>query len=161
MFARIERGAAVGKTVIIGFGNLLMGDDGAGIHLIQKLANESLPAQVELVDGGVNSFAALAEVHSASQAILIDTMAGGGAPGSIYRLTAQQLDALPKKSALSVHEFSLSDALQLVGRIGELPPILIYGIEPESLELSLQLSRPVELAVEKVIRFIHEDIGSK
>ena len=135
----------MGKTLVIGFGNLLMGDDGAGIHLIQKLANESLPAQVELIDGGVNSFAALAEVHSASQAILIDTMT----------------DTMPKKSALSVHDFSLSDALQLVGRIGELPPILIYGIEPESLELSLQLSRPVELAVEKVIRFIHEDIGSK
>ena len=58
MLAGIERSVAVGKTLVIGFGNLLMGDDGAGIHLIQKLANESLPAQVELIDGGVNSFAA-------------------------------------------------------------------------------------------------------
>ena len=120
----------MGKTLIIGFGNLLMGDDGAGIHLIQKLATVDLPAEVELIDGGVSSFAALAELPSAERAILIDTMAGGGTPGTIYRLTAQQLDALPKTSAISVHDFSLSDSLQLISRIGELPPILIYAIEP-------------------------------
>lgn len=148
----------MGKTLIIGFGNLLMGDDGAGIHLIQKLATVDLPAEVELIDGGVSSFAALAELPSAERAILIDTMAGGGTPGTIYRLTAQQLDALPKTSAISVHDFSLSDSLQLISRIGELPPILIYAIEPASLELTMQLSRPVELAVEKVIGYIQAEL---
>lgn len=150
----------MGKTLIIGFGNLLMGDDGAGIHLIQKLAAHDLPAEVELVDGGVNSFAGLAELPSAERAILVDAMTGGGTPGTIYRLTAQQLDALPKTSAISVHDFSLSDSLQLIGRICKLPPILIYGIEPVSLELTMQLSQPVELAVDKVIGFIQEELRS-
>ncbi len=150
----------MGKTLIIGFGNLLMGDDGAGIHLIQKLAEADLPAEVELVDGGVNSFAALAGLAAAERAILIDTMAGGGTPGTIYRLTAQQLDALPGRPAISVHDFSLSDSLQLLGRIGDLPPIRIYAIEPESVELTMQLSQPVELAVDKLIGYIQEDLCS-
>ena len=150
----------MGKTVIIGFGNLLMGDDGAGIHLIQKLANECMPAQVELIDGGVNSFAALSGLQSASLAILIDSMAGGEAPGTIYRLTAEQLEAQPNPRALSVHDFSLLDSLQLIGRVEDLPPILIYGIEPSTLDLTMELSQPVERAVDQVIAKIKEDLRS-
>ena len=146
------------KTFIIGFGNLLMGDDGAGIHLIQKLATIPLPAQVELIDGGVNSFAALAELRHASMGIIIDTMNGGGTAGDIYRLTADQLDNQPSTKALSVHDFSLMDSLRSAQQIGELPPIIIYGIEPDELELSLELSVPVTVAIDIVITKIMEDL---
>ena len=64
----------MGKTLIIGFGNLLMGDDGAGIHLIQKLATVDLPAEVELIDGGVSSFAALAELPEDLRRELADAL---------------------------------------------------------------------------------------
>ena len=148
------------KTLIIGFGNLLKGDDGAGVHLIGKLAGSDLPVEVELIDGGVNSFAALATIHSAAQAILIDSMAGGGAPGTIYRLTKEQLAAMPTSPALSLHEVSLADSLHLAERMGALPPVLIYGIEPATLELTMQLSQPVAMAVDKVIGFIEADLSS-
>ena len=148
------------KMLIIGFGNLLMGDDGAGIHLIQKLSTHTLPPQVELLDGGVSSFAALGELQSASMAILVDSMTGGGKPGDIYRLTADQLDCRQSSQALSVHDFSLLDSLQVAHQIGKLPPVIIYGIEPDCLDLSLELSPLVDLAVDAVIARIMTDLDS-
>ena len=150
----------MGRMLIIGFGNLLMGDDGAGVHLIQKLTNQALPPQVELLDGGVCSFAALGELQSASMAILVDSMTGGGKPGDIYRLTADQLGCGPPTKALSVHDFSLLDSLRVAQQTGTLPPVIIYGIEPACLDLSLELSPLVELAVDTVITRIMADIGS-
>ncbi|MDD4601938.1 Hydrogenase 2 maturation protease [bioreactor metagenome] len=148
------------KALIVGFGNLLMGDDGAGIHLIRKLAKQPLPAQVELLDGGVNSFAALTELRYAAQGIFIDTMIGGGVPGDIYRLTDGHLDNQSCSNALSVHEFSLIDSLRLFKQMGEVPSFIIYGIEPATIELGMELSPQVTLAVDKVIAKIMEDLNS-
>lgn len=146
------------KTLVIGFGNLLKGDDGAGIHLIQKLASYQLPEQVELIDGGVNSFAALAQLQTAKQGILIDAMMGGGEPGDIYRLTVDCLDIHQSNKVISVHDFTLSDSLRQAKLIGELPPLVIYGIEPAATDLGIELSPQVNLAVNKLIARIIEEL---
>ena len=150
----------MGKVLIIGFGNILMSDDGAGIHLIQNLLQQPLPSEAELLDGGVNSFAALAEMKNAKMGILIDAMSAGGKPGDIYRLTAEQLDNQPCQKFLSVHDFSLLDSLRLAKKMDELPPVIIYGIEPAITDLGMELSAPVKLAVEAVIAKIMEDLRS-
>lgn len=148
------------KTLIVGFGNLLMGDDGAGIHLIQKMANHKLPANAELLDGGVNSFAVMAQLHDATFCIFVDAMTGGGEPGDIYRLTGDQLEDQPGTQALSVHDFSLVDSLRLAKQVGNLPPVIIYGIEPASIDLGMEISPPVVAAVDAVISRIKEDLRS-
>lgn len=149
----------MGRTLIIGFGNILMGDDGAGIHAVQKLAACSLPSQTEAIDGGVSSFAALTDIHDAARVIFIDAMRGGGQPGTIYRLTLDNFGPLPMGEALSVHDFSLWDALTAYRSLGELPPIVIYGIEPETLEWGLDLSPRVSAAVETLIAKVLADIA--
>ena len=148
----------MGKTLIAGFGNILMGDDGAGIYLIQKMAKCQLPEQVELLDGGVSSFAALAALQGATLAILIDTMKGGGEPGDIYRLTQEQLDSQSCEMQLSLHDFSLMESLRLAQKMEGLPPVIIYGIEPATVELRMGLSTPVEKAVDAVMAKIFEDL---
>jgi hydrogenase maturation protease len=140
------------KTMIVGFGNLLLSDEGAGIHLVRKLAAYSLPPEVEVIDGGVNSFAVWAFVQPACQIIMVDAMRGGGQPGDIYRLTAQDLEATaPSRQSLSVHDFSLLDSLNMAKQLGELPPVTIYGIEPADLSLGMELSPQVASAVDQVI----------
>lgn len=146
------------KILIVGFGNLLMGDDGAGIHLIRKLAAQQMPVQVSLLDGGVNSFAALAELRYASQGIFVDAMTCEGEPGDVYRMTADDLNTQPCGRSMSLHDFSLIDSLRLSKHTDELPPIIIYGIEPASINLGIELSPQVTLAVDKVISHIMEDI---
>ena len=148
------------KILVVGLGNLLMGDDGAGIHLIRKMAEYPLPEQVELLDGGVSSCAALTELRGAARGIFIDAMAGGGEPGDIYRLTADDLDGQSCQSVLSVHDFSLMDSLRAAKMMGELPRVIIYGIEPAAIGLGMELSPAVARSVDAVIGKIMEDFRS-
>lgn len=148
----------VSKTLIIGFGNLLMGDDGAGIHAVRRLASFSLPAQVEVIDGGVNSFAALTEIHNAAKVIFIDAMQGGGQPGDVYCLTLADFEALPSGGEISIHEFSLADTLYLYRQMGEIPPVIIYGIEPANLDWGVKLSPSIGSAVENVVSRVLSEI---
>lgn len=152
------REKALDKLLIIGFGNVLMGDDGAGIHLLRRLEQQNLPAGVELLDGGVSSFAALTALQQASSAILVDSMAGGGRPGEVYRLTGGDLEEPAVAVPLSAHDFSLLDSLRLARRTMELPPLVLYGIEPASLELSMELSPQVSEALDKVTTHILNDL---
>ena len=146
------------KVMIIGLGNLLMGDEGAGVHLIKELENTQLPPEVELLDGGVNSFAALAQAHGAQRIIIVDAMLGGGQPGDIYRLEDKDLDSQLTGVAWSAHDFSLAHSLAAYQKIAALPPITIYGVEPAVIALSMELSPPVQAAVGKIVSLINRDI---
>ena len=142
------------KIVIIGFGNLLMGDDGAGIVAAQKLMKASLPINVEVINGGVASFETLDEVRTADYIILIDGLAAGGHPGELYRLLSENLDNYKTNQGLSLHEFTLIDSLRLAKALGPMPPILIYGIEPADVSFRWGLTPVVEQAIERLIPMI-------
>ena len=142
------------KIVIIGFGNLLMGDDGVGIQAGQKLMKASLPVHVEVIDGGVASFEILDQVRTADLIILIDALAAGGQPGDIYCLLSEKLDNLKVNQGLSLHEFTLIGSLRLAKALGPMPPILIYGIEPADISFRWGLTPVVEQALERLIPMI-------
>lgn len=131
-----------------------MGDDGAGIQAAQKLMEVSLPANVEVVDGGVASFEILDELRTADLIILIDALAAGGNPGDLYRLLAENLENSKVNQGLSLHEFTLIDSLRLTKALGPMPPILIYGIEPEDVSFHWGLTPVVEQALERLIPMI-------
>lgn len=142
------------KTVVVGFGNLLMGDDGVGIRVVQELRQHPLPAHVEIVDGGLASLEVLAAVHGADRLVLVDALTGSGVPGDIYRLTLEDLETPPSAPVYSLHEFTLADALYLMQKTGALPPTTIYGIEPASTDMSLELTPAVAIAAEKLVQVI-------
>jgi len=142
------------NIVIIGFGNLLMGDDGVGIQVAQKLRKVSLPVNVEVIDGGVASFEILDGVRNADLVILIDALAAGGEPGELYRLLSEELNSLKVNQGLSLHEFTLIDSLRLAKAIGPMPPIFIYGIEPADVSFRWGLTPVVEQALERLIPMI-------
>ena len=132
------------RRVVIGFGNLLMGDDAVGIHVVRQLGDMDLPPDVELVDGAVASFEALSDARDADEIIIVDALAGGGQPGDMYQITPDDLGEVAAAGSFSLHQFSLTEALYLTKQVGPMPPILIYGIEPGTVELTLELSPPVK-----------------
>jgi hydrogenase maturation protease len=145
------------RTVVVGFGNLLMGDDGVGIHVVQALAAAGLPGAVELVDGGVSSLEVLGSLRGAARIIIVDALTGGGEPGSVYRLTPADLGEAPARPAFSLHDFTLAQSLALLARTAPLPPTVIYGVEPARLEQGLELSPPVAAAAARVAALIKEE----
>lgn len=148
------------RTVVAGFGNLLMSDDGVGIHVVRALAAHAhaLPDGVELVDGGVSSLEVLGSLLDAARIIIVDALAGGGEPGAVYRLTPADLRTVPAAPGYSLHEFSLPQTIALLAATAQLPPIVIYGVEPASLAMGLELSPPATAAARRVVDLVLADV---
>ncbi|MFY9119892.1 MAG: hydrogenase maturation protease [Syntrophomonadaceae bacterium] len=147
--------------MVIGIGNLLMQDDGVGVHVINLLAEQGVPAGVKLVDGGTHSYDLLECFSADAHFIIVDAMHTGGKPGSIYRAPLNELGLRPQENIMSLHELHFIEAVQMANMLGYKPDIMVYGIEPESVALSLELSPLVAAAVPRVAELILKDIQEK
>jgi hydrogenase maturation protease len=91
------------KTVVIGIGNLILKDEGVGIHAVKRLETMELPSGLEIIDGGTDTMKLLAVFQDFERIIVIDAIKGGGEPGTIYRVTPEEIMQDDKRS-LSLHE---------------------------------------------------------
>lgn len=96
------------KTLILGVGNLLMSDDGVGVHVVQRLAaSRVLPDEVQAVDGGTCGLDLLQYFEGVDHLIVVDAANLNRPPGSIQRLMGEQVPAFlaqkvsPTKSTFS------------------------------------------------------------
>jgi len=143
------------RTIIVGVGNTLMRDDGVGVHVIHELEQHELPDDVDLADAGTSADAAYA-LRSAERLIIVDAAQLGGAPGTVYRLT-------PKEAAdagiglRSCHDMGLIETLRTV--TGEADPeIVIFGIEPETIDWGEGLTSSVAACVPRVIEIVKREV---
>ncbi len=142
-------------TLVIGLGNPLMGDDGAGVTALERLREEwVLPPEVELMDGGTWGMNLLPCVEFAERLVLIDAIRTGVAPGT---LTVLERAALPRYFSLklSPHQIDLREVLALAELRGALPEDLVaLGIEPASIELGEGLSPAVASGLGKLVDLV-------
>jgi len=137
---------------IIGVGNPLMGDDGVGIAAVERLAALPLPAGVEALDGGTGGLTLLELMAGAETVILLDAVEMGLAPGSIARFDAGAIAAEEGGAGLSLHEAALPEVFALGREMDLLPPrLVVFGVEPASVERRLGLSPAVAAAVEPLV----------
>jgi hydrogenase maturation protease len=149
------------RTLIIGLGNPLMGDDGAGVLALERLREEwELPAEVELVDGGTWGMNLLPLVESVRHLILVDAIRSGAPAGT---LTVLERRDLPRYFSLklSPHQIDLREVLALAELRGLLPENLVaVGIEPERVEMEMRLSPRVAAGLSKMIDLVVERLES-
>ncbi|HEY5505079.1 MAG TPA: hydrogenase maturation protease [Sedimentisphaerales bacterium] len=130
-------------TVVIGLGNLLLSDEGIGIHLIRKLSEhqDKFPS-VEFIDAGTGGMNVLHLIANRKKAIIIDCVKMGKKPGAIKRFEPADVQTVKKMTHFSLHEADILRIITLSEQLGECPDqIVIFGIEPESLELGQNLSK--------------------
>ncbi len=143
---------------MIGVGNLLMGDDGAGIAAAQELGGRRLPRGVEVVDGGTGGITLLHLMEGADKVILIDAVLMGKSPGSIERFGSEALEE-EGGTPLSLHQGGLPQVFALGRELGLLPgEIVLYGIEPDSVAERLGLSHRVEAALPVLVERLLEEL---
>ena len=128
-------------------GNLLLCDEGVGVHVARALAQRSLPPNVTVVDAGTAFLDVLPDIEKADRILLIDAMEGGGAPGSVYRVPFDQCRH-PDMLA-SLHGFDLSRVLYMAGS-DRSPEVTVFGIEPARIEWGTELSPAVKQVVPAV-----------
>lgn len=143
------------KIAILGLGNLLLTDEGAGVHAIRALRHANLPGNVALVDVGTAVLDAIPALERADQVIAIDAVCGGKPPGTIYRLLLDELS--PNPVIGSMHGFDLLRVLALCER-DDLPEIVVIGIEPQCFEWSMELSPTVAAAMPNVIDAVQKEL---
>jgi len=141
------------RTLILGLGNLLLGDEGVGVHAVRALAAAGLPANVAALDVGTALLDALADLEIADRLIVVDAMRAGGPPGTVYRLDD---GALARNGCIaSLHGFDLPRVLALTRRRAA-PPVVVFGVEPELLDWSLELSPCVAGSVPALLRAVRD-----
>lgn len=132
--------AAVTKNdsvLVLGLGNILLTDEGAGVHVVKRLAQTySGHTGVEFMDGGTLSFTLANEIVTTDALIVVDTAALNAAPGTLKVFEGDAMDHFITHGAkTSVHEVSLSDVLAIVALEGLLPARrALVGIQPQNFD---------------------------
>lgn len=139
-------------------GNLLRGDDGFGVRVVQRLSEIQLPAGTEVYEAGGSGIALAQRLMDGFDACIIaDAMLHGGPPGALYCVAPE----LPEETrALDAHALDPLKVLVLARALGALPPhVVLIGCEPaETEELCERLSPPVEAAVEHAVAMILREL---
>ena len=146
------------RVLIVGIGNLLLGDEGLGVHVARALlsADTMLPPSVEVIDAGTALMEVLPQLVGYDRWIVVDAVRGGEEPGTIYRLDLRaELDAPDESTPLSLHQCDATDALRVAQVIGLLPSrIELIGAEPDRLDPGVELSPALTRAAVAIVSLL-------
>lgn len=156
---RVLDGSPV-QTLILGVGNLLMSDEGVGVHVIQRLvAGYQLPEEVQVLDGGTLGMDLLYYLEGVQNLLLIDAVQARKEPGTLIRLEGDDVPAF-MSIKISPHQLGVPDMLAAAKLKGDCYPerIVLWGVQPELMEIGLELSPTVASQVETIIDNILEQL---
>jgi hydrogenase maturation protease len=148
------------KIVILGVGNLLMSDEGLGVHVANELMKMDLPHGVSVVEGGTDGFRLIDVITSADRLIVIDAVRGGAEPGSIYRFDINEIKSCPSGFKTSVHQIGILEVVHLSSLVGKTPHTTVIGIEPKSLEMGMDLSPEIKSKIPRIIELVIDELKS-
>ena len=147
--------------LIIGAGNILLSDEGIGIHILDQLRKENNLKRTGYVDIGTSSLdIGLHLDPGIKKIVVIDCIkADGFDPGTVFRLTIDDLRKRQQES-FSLHQFELVDSLKLLDLVDSLPETMILGIVPKNIEIySLELSPDLERGMPGILKKVRSEIA--
>jgi hydrogenase maturation protease len=143
------------KTLVLGLGNLLLCDEGVGVHAARALLDEPCPDGTTILDVGTAILDALPSIEQADRIIVVDAVKAEGVPGSVYRMALS--DFIHAPVIASMHGFDLSRVLALAGRTDP-PEVIVIGVEPAVIDWSMDLSPQVAASFHRVLDAVREEI---
>jgi hydrogenase maturation protease len=143
------------KILVLGLGNLLLADEGVGVHVARALMAGELPEGVTVLDVGTAVLDALPAMGDAERIIVVDAVKADCEPGTVYKMP---FDAFARPECIaSMHGFDLSRVLYLTQR-KDTPEVVVIGVEPDRIEWSLDLSPRVAEVLPVVLEAVKEEI---
>jgi hydrogenase maturation protease len=145
--------------LVLGIGNVLMGDEGVGVHVIRQLEKASLPPNATLLDGGTGSFTLLDPMLRASKIVLIDATVDENPPGSVRRLTPRFSSDYPR--TITAHDIGLKDLLDAFYLLGETPDVVLFAVSIRPLQqLGLGLSPELAVRVSEIADLVRQEVSN-
>ncbi len=141
------------STLILGLGNLLMGDEGVGVHAIALLQKEKFPVHVECIDGGTGGFHLLSYFHEYDPIILIDATMDDRLAGSVNIIQPKFATDFPR--TLSAHDIGLRDLIETAVLSAPLPKIYLITISvSEVRSMVMELSPAIQQSLANVVNAV-------
>jgi hydrogenase maturation protease len=138
------------KILILGIGNYLMGDEGIGVHIAEKMIHENLPKGVDVLDGGTGGFYLLEYFEQYPNVILIDATLDENPPGTIRLIKPKFAKDFPQ--AMSTHDIGLKDMVSALQLLGTMPNINLFVVSIESIQQQgIELTPNIEAVTPLII----------
>lgn len=147
------------KTLILGIGNYLMGDEGIGVHTALNLQEMDLPDYLEVVDGGTGGFHLLEYFETHAHVILIDATLDGNQPGNIRLIKPRFAKDFPR--AMSTHDIGLKDMVSALQWMEKMPDIRLFvvsieSIQQQGIEMTAAVKQVIPDLMHRVLQLAHE-----
>lgn len=141
------------KILILGVGNVILGDEGVGIHAVRYLETQELPANTELLDGGTGGFHMLSVMEDYKTLIMIDATIDSKEEGSIRLIEPKFASDFPK--AMSSHDIGLKDLVETATLLGHMPKIYLITVTVKDIsEVRMTLSENVENSLPEIAKLV-------
>lgn len=140
------------QAVVLGIGNTILSDEGAGVRTVEALENAfQMPANVLVIDGGTSGMEMIEDLSSVDLLIVIDVVKTGAAPGTLVRIAGADIPVF-FRNKLSPHQIGLPDVLASLELLDAIPrEIVVLGVEPVSLELGMEMTPTVAAAIPQLL----------
>lgn len=163
------------KIIVVGFGNILMGDEGIGVHVVHelqrnylarvKIRSNTAARSVEFIDGGTAALDMLLSAGNIDKLIIIDAVKKGGRPGDVYRFHSKLFEKIFNKLAkddTSLNDLSAIETLRISEAIEQIPKEIVFiGIEPKEVKPKTKLSAAIKKEVPKIMKIILSELEAE
>ena len=148
---------ASGKLLVLGIGNILMGDEGVGVHVVRHLEKGAIPDGVELLDGGTGSFLLLDPMQLARKVILVDATLDENPPGTVRRLAPRFSADYPR--TLAAHDIGLKDLLDTFYLLDHKVDVVLFAVSIAPLQdMGLELSPELAVRIPGIAELVKDEI---
>jgi hydrogenase maturation protease len=150
----------VKTTLVLGLGNILLGDEGVGARVAQQLqALYHFPEGTRIVEGGTLALDLLPDVEDTDRLVVIDAVDMGAAPGEVVRIVDEDVPAF-LSIKVSPHQMGLADILSVARLRGRAPEkLVLWGVQPAVIDTTLELSPVVAAQVRALVSGVLADLN--
>lgn len=143
-------------VLVLGVGNVLLGDEGAGVHAVRSMEAEAWPSHVTLLDGGTGGFHLLSLFEEFERIVLVDATMDGQPPGTVRLIRPRFASDYPR--TLSAHDIGLKDLVESAALLGLTPEVVLVTVSVTTLPegLDADLSPEVAGALTRVAALVRE-----
>ena len=143
------------RTCLIGLGNILMRDDGVGVHAVNEIEERfRFTPEIDIVDGGTLGLSLLPLIAEHARVLFVDAVEAGLEPGEIVVREGEEVPALVG-SQVSVHQAGLADLMYAAKMAGTMPSgVCLVGIQPQAVDLGLETTALLKNKQEELIRTV-------
>ena len=147
------------KSLVLGIGNVLLQDEGVGVHAIGELLRRfTFDEDVEFLDGGTAGVELLRYLDDRDNVLIVDAVAAGHPPGTVFRVEGEDVPRM-FHLRISPHQIGLTDVLATALISDALPArMVLFGVEPETMTTGLALTPTVEASLEKLVDSVVEEL---